>query len=361
MFSDMNKWLRFGLGAVVALVLLFALVFEISVPLPIFESAETSVIENQAVRERIAIDTAEDSYLYNGADLILYSNDHLSSTITLDGSVGAIEATTITATTWVTESTDLALTGDLTVGDDATVTADLTAATVAVGGGYGATGCSISAAGVLQCNGAATTDGALTADSAVIGGGYGSTGCTLSNAGVLQCNGAATVGGALSVTGMSTLTGGATGVINTENVMLPTVLSVPITYTAAAGGTGTVATITDGEIWFVHAVLVDVTTNFDATGDDATLVVGDGNDADGFIVLADAELQAADTEGTGFTAGWQGMAAATQGVYLDGNWNGFVYAPSGADETIDYLIDEADGETLSAGAATIYVVYTRIQ
>lgn len=67
-----------------------------------------------------------------------------------------------------------------------------------VGGGYGSTGCTLSDAGVLQCNGAATTDGALTAASAVIGGGYGSTGCTLSAAGVLQCDGAATFAGGIT-------------------------------------------------------------------------------------------------------------------------------------------------------------------
>lgn len=170
-----------------------------------------------------------------------------------------------------------------------------------------------------------------------------------------------TTGGTLGVTGRSTLTGGYTGVVNVENIMGPSVLAVSITYTAAAGGTGTVATITDGEIWIIHSVLVNVTTNFDATGDDATLVIGDGNDADGFVVLADAELQAADTEGTGFAAGWQGMADATIGVYLDEVDSGFVYAPSGADETIDWLLDETTDETLAAGEATIYVVYTRIQ
>ncbi len=121
-----------------------------------------------------------------------------------------------------------------------------------------------------------------------------------------------------------------------------------------------VATIADGEIWLVHQVLVKVTTNFDCTGDDCVMTVGDGNDADGFIVLADAEMQAADTEGTGFAAGWQGQAAATQGVYQDGNWNGFVYAPSGAAETIDWALT-ASGNDFAAGAATIYVVYTRIQ
>lgn len=165
------------------------------------------------------------------------------------------------------------------------------------------------------------------------------------------------VTGTAGVTGMTTHTGGETMLTNVENIMQPTWLSVPITWTAAAGGTGTVATIGTNEIWIVHSVLVNVTTNFDCTGDDATLVIGDGNDADGFIVLADAELQAADTEGTGFEAGWQGMTDATIGAYLDEVDMGFVYQST---ETIDWLLDETDGETITAGAATIYVCYTRI-
>jgi hypothetical protein len=152
--------------------------------------------------------------------------------------------------------------------------------------------------------------------------------------------------------------------VDTENVgVLPSIVSTAITYTAAAGGTGAVATIADGEIWFVHAVFVNVTTDFDCTGDDATLVVGDGSDADGFVTLADAELQVADTEQTGSPAGWQGLVAATMGVYLDGAVSSapHIYAPSGAAETIDWLVDEGSGETITAGAATIYVVYTRVQ
>lgn len=48
-------------------------------------------------------------------------------------------------------------------------------------------------------------DGAATLNSSLaVGGGYGSTGCTLSAAGVLQCNGAATIDGAATVTGNAT-------------------------------------------------------------------------------------------------------------------------------------------------------------
>lgn len=195
-----------------------------------------------------------------------------------------------------------------------------------------------------------TIDGGLTN----IGGGTYSTADGDNDLGIdgdLEINGAVDVDGVLNL------------VVGTEHIGVPSIVSTAITYTAAAGGTGTVITVTDGEIWIVHAVLVNVTENFDCTGDDCTLTVGDGNDADGFIVLADTELQAADTEGTGFTAGWQGLVPATQGVYVDAaaGSNYFIYAPSGADETIDWAVDEADGETLAGGAATIYVIYTRIQ
>ena len=120
-------------------------------------------------------------------------------------------------------------------------------------------------------------------------------------------------------------------------------------------------TITDGEIWLVHSVFLHTTTNFDCTGDDVTLVIGDGNDTDGFLAVADAELQAAFTEATGFQAGFFGIEAGSGDAYTIDDGGPFVYAPSGSDETIDWLLDETSGETITAGAATIYVVYTRIQ
>jgi hypothetical protein len=87
--------------------------------------------------------------------------------------------------------------------------AALSALSATVGGGFGATGCSISDAGVLQCDGAATLGSTLAVTGVssangglTVGGGYGSTGCTVSDAGVLQCNGAATVDGALTATGL---------------------------------------------------------------------------------------------------------------------------------------------------------------
>jgi len=151
------------------------------------------------------------------------------------------------------------------------------------------------------------------------------------------------------------VTGNVTSVINTENVGLPTVITTDIVTSTA---TGTVATITDGEIWLVHSVFVHTTTNFDCTGDDCALTVGDGTDVDGFLAAADASLQAAFTEATGYAAGWYGIEQASGGAFTLDDGGPFVYTPSGADDTIDYAIAGTDP---TAGAATIYVVYTRVQ
>jgi hypothetical protein len=141
---------------------------------------------------------------------------------------------------------------------------------------------------------------------------------------------------------------------------LKTISATNITYGAGAGGNGTIATISDGEIWFVHSVFVRTTTNFDCAGDDCTLTIGDDLDVDGFITASDAELQATFTEATGYAAGWYGIENGSGGAYTLDDGGPFVYAPSGADQTIDWVL-AAVGDDFSAGAATLYLIYTRIQ
>ena len=119
---------------------------------------------------------------------------------------------------------------------------------------------------------------------------------------------------------------------------------------------GTLWTVPASQTWLIKRVICHITTNFDCTGDDCALIIGDGNDTDGFLVLADAELQTADTEGTGFAAGWQGMVAATVGAYLDPE-HAFIYA---ATDTIDIDIrDVSAGTNPTAGAGTCYLDYAR--
>lgn len=163
------------------------------------------------------------------------------------------------------------------------------------------------------------------------------------------------VGDDLTVTGTSTLDDIAQTINSVENLgTLPTVISANVAYTDTTG----LFTIGAGEIWIIHNVFAKITTNYDCTGDNCTFQVGDGNDANGLLDLVDAELQAADTEGTGFAAGWQGQLTGTMGAYLGaGTQGGFIYAPSSA-ETIDF---DMGGTSPAGGAATIYIVYTRIQ
>lgn len=177
-----------------------------------------------------------------------------------------------------------------------------------------------------------------------------------SNLDVVDVDGAADFDSTIDVAGAVTFPA------NVENLYTPSVASVAITYTAAAGGTGTVLTIGASEAYVIHDVWVETTTNFDATGDDVTLTIGDGNDADGFCVMADAELQAAYAAFTGAAAGWSCTTVAARGAYFDEGGTGWVggMVYDGTD-TIDWLLDETSGETITAGAATIWVLYTRIK
>ena len=117
----------------------------------------------------------------------------------------------------IDSSGNTSIAGTLGTTGAATLASLVCTAGATFGGGYGATGTTISTAGVFQTNGAATfgdtlsTTGAATLASlvctagATFGGGYGSTGTTISTAGVFQTDGAATFGSTLSTTGAATL------------------------------------------------------------------------------------------------------------------------------------------------------------
>lgn len=140
--------------------------------------------------------------------------------------------------------------------------------------------------------------------------------------------------------------------VGDENFGLPSVISTDIVYSTA---TGAVATIPAGQKWIVHAVFIEVTSNFNCTGDDCALTIGDGNDPDGFLAAADAQLQTTFTEATGYPAGWYGLENGSNGAYTVDEGL-FVYDVAAA-ETIDYAIG---GTSPAGGAATVYVIYTRI-
>ncbi len=158
-----------------------------------------------------------------------------------------------------------------------------------------------------------------------------------------------------TVTGILTVTEEIYQAVNTsENVgLLPTVASVDVITSTS----GAIFTIADGEVWIVHGVLVAITENFDCDGNDCTMTIGDGGDVDGLVVLADSEMQAAAVDVTGGAAGVHGYMSDTLGAYLaDSGF--FMYAPSGAAETIDFAVG---GTTPEGGAATVYIIYTRVE
>lgn len=92
------------------------------------------------VRERISIDAREDVYLYNGADFYMYSNDHSTQKLHLDGATGNIDAEgTLDVAGAVTlagniGAVDVSASGDLYVADDADVNGELLAGSLTVTG-----------------------------------------------------------------------------------------------------------------------------------------------------------------------------------------------------------------------------------
>lgn len=155
---------------------------------------------------------------WNGSDIVVYSDTGSTEKFSVDGATGnVVLAGGLTVTGGIT-GTNVLTTGDQTIAGVKTFTtpaaftggvtgplvmtgptAVATATPAAYINNLGAANDSLVVANEGTVVAAIGNAGALTADSAAIGGGYGATGCTLSNAGALQCNGAATVDGALDV------------------------------------------------------------------------------------------------------------------------------------------------------------------
>ncbi len=230
---------------------------------------------------------------------------------------------TATAAEGDTNLTNLVLSGDLTVTDDVTITDDLTVSDA------------------LTVAGATALNGGLAMDT--------------NKFTVANTSGNTAIAGTLTQTGAASFAAAITAGSDIENMLLPTIDSAAI----ITSTNGAVWTAGASEIWFVHALYCNITTNFDCTGDDCIIHIGDGTDEDGFLDLDDGELQTTDTEITGAKAGWQGMYTDTAGAYLAGNtMNGFVYG----NDTVDIKIEDSSAHTNpTAGAATCYLIYTRLQ
>lgn len=96
----------------------------------------------------------------------------------------------------------------------------------------------------LNVDSTASFTGAVALTSATVGGGYGDTGCTLSSAGVLQCNGDTTLGGELAVVDTATLSG-ALGVGGAATLGQTLAVTGVITATAGITSTADVSLVAD--------------------------------------------------------------------------------------------------------------------
>jgi len=139
-----------------------------------------------------------------------------------------------------------------------------------------------------------------------------------------------------------------------EHILFPSIMTESIITTTD----GAVWTVGASDHWYIDRLFCNVTTNFDCTGDDCTMNFGlSGGDVDGFLDLDDAELQTSDAEVTGLAAGWQGFGSTdTRGAFFAAG-GGVVMT----NDTIDVVIEDAsDNSNPTAGAATCYLVYTRL-
>ncbi len=329
----MSKLERFGLVAAVVLALA-ALAYQGLKPQPEQQVGVMGVtnLDSLTLRDNLVVGKA--SSLGSGG-LAVTGNISLSNgaLINTKGAVTVTDqlyvASQVVALNGVSVAGNVTTTGQVAAGNGVAVTGNIT-----VGTDLDVAGNAMSTSGSFRIN-----------DNTLVTG-------TLNVSGVATFNSLLRADTQLIAANGIDVSGGITAEVNSQNFVLPSVVSATIAYDTS----GAVVTIPDGQIWIVKDVVLHVLTNFDCTGDNCAMTVGDGNDADGFLVLADAELQAADSEGTGFAAGWQGLVAATRGVYQDATT--FTYAPSGAAETIDVAIAGTDP---AAGLAVLYVFYTRIQ
>jgi len=305
------------------------------------DATNLGVTAGQATASKaLVIDSSRN--LDDGTTSNQINNLVLSGTLTVAGATtqtGALsidDTTDSTSTTTGSIHTDggVGIAKDLIVGND-----------VKVGGGYGATGATISTAGVGQFNGALTTDGALTGASLVctaagtFGGGYGATGATISTAGVIQANGAITSDGA--VTG-ATLAG--------------TISTAAQNSITSASSLATVGTITSGTWSGVIDGSATMTLGSDATGDIYY------RDASGFLerLASGADGTVLTGTGAGAIPAWESPAVGDITSVVAGA--GMTGGGTTGDVTLnviggDGITANADDVAITAAQTTVTSVY----
>lgn len=257
-----------------------------------------------------------------------------------------------TGTLGVTNFDSLTLSDDLVVGDDATVGDDLTVTgSLATTGGL--TGPVDLNGGDLTVDADADTILDEAADDNIRLTSGAATGLWNVLTGNLKVgNGTPTstlAGEDAYIEGSVEADGGFIGAANVQNLFVPTYATAAFTYTSAAGGTLEPFTVPAGQVWWVHGVGAEVTEDFVAAGDDEGVLIGIDGQLSLFCEIPHARLL---TTYTG--VGAEGWACphdddARRPAVLE------------AAQTIVVTINEDTGTTLSAGAATVHLLYTRIQ
>lgn len=272
-----------------------------------------------------------------------------------------------TGTLGVTNFDSLALSEDLVVGDDATIGDDL-----AVTGGLTVAGTPVSGgspSGAYDLNGGDLT---VDADADTIldevsddnirmtsGAATGLWNILTGNLKVGNGTPTSTLNGEdLYVEGGVEADGGFVGAANVQNLFVPTYATASFTYTSAAGGTVDLFTIPAGQIWMVADLRVRITEDFAATGDDSILLIGDDANDDGYCENV-AAYDATHQIDSGWPLGWV-CEGGQKGSYINPQNIGGSFPAEGPTD-ITVTIDETSGESITSGAATVYLLYTRIQ
>lgn len=141
---------RIAWAVVAAAILIVSLLFGVNYPIPAPPATPAPMPAAAAggPRERIAIDAGVDSYVYNGADMIFYSNDHSTSTASIAGDSGTVTGATVAATSNLT-TPKLTASGTIT-GNALVAVGNATVATLTVGSTVFAVSSPITISGVLS-------------------------------------------------------------------------------------------------------------------------------------------------------------------------------------------------------------------
>jgi hypothetical protein len=212
----------------------------------------------------------------NDANAFVFLTGATNASEVFSGTAGAATFGAITGTT-------ITGTGTATLND------------AAIGGGYGSTGVTISAAGVIQANGAITSDGAITGGSLTDGTATLSSGA-LSGATTGAFSSNVTVGGTLGVTGESTLASATVSDLTDNRIVIA----------------GTSGALEDSANLTFDGTTFEVGGGYGATGLDIAM---DGNVSTNGTITADGTITGGSlTDGTA-TLSSGALSGATTGAF----------------------------------------------